>query len=59
AVKKYIEERPFTGIQYVELVDHQTLKPVEMVQGRALLAMAVMVGGTRLIDNRIITSKIV
>jgi pantoate--beta-alanine ligase len=59
AVKKHIEERPFTRIQYVELVDHQTLKPVEMVQGRALLAMAVMVGVTRLIDNRIITSNIV
>ena len=56
-VKRYIEERPFTRIQYVELVDHQTLKPVDMVQGKALLVMAVMVGRTRLIDNTIIRAK--
>ena len=53
-VKRYIEERPFTRIQYIELVDHQTLKPVDIIQEKALLVMAVMVGRTRLIDNAII-----
>lgn len=56
AVRKHIEDQPFTGIQYVELVDTQDLKPVKEVSGETLLAMAVMVGKTRLIDNAVLNT---
>jgi pantoate--beta-alanine ligase len=37
--------------EYLALVDPRTLLPVDTVDGRALLAVAARVGGTRLIDN--------
>lgn len=41
-------------VDYVACVDAQTLKPVDMYQkGRTLLAVAVFVGTTRLIDNAV------
>ncbi len=41
-------------IDYVALVDPQTLQPVDEIQGRALAALAVRIGRTRLIDNRLL-----
>ncbi len=38
-------------IDYVALVDPETLAPVETVQGRTLAALAVRIDQTRLIDN--------
>lgn len=38
-------------IDYVELVDANTLEPVERVEGPVMLAVAAFVGNTRLIDN--------
>jgi pantothenate synthetase len=38
-------------VDYVELVDGATMKPVERVQGPVMLAVAAFVGSTRLIDN--------
>lgn len=38
-------------IDYVELVDAETMKPLEQIEGRVLLAVAAWVGKTRLIDN--------
>lgn len=38
-------------IDYVELVDAETLEPVERVEGPVMLAVAAFVGNTRLIDN--------
>jgi pantoate--beta-alanine ligase len=40
-------------VDYVELVDADTLKPVERIDGPACLLVAAYVGRTRLIDNRI------
>ena len=42
------------GIQYIELVDPVTLKAVNPVDEKTLLALAAFVGKTRLIDNGII-----
>ena len=39
------------SVDYVAAVDPMTLKPVEMVTGPMVLAVAARVGGTRLIDN--------
>jgi pantoate--beta-alanine ligase len=38
-------------IDYVELVDTQHLRPIELVEAPALCAVAVRFGGVRLIDN--------
>jgi pantoate--beta-alanine ligase len=37
--------------EYLELVDPDSFAPVSAMDGRALLALAARVGGTRLIDN--------
>jgi len=50
-VRKVIGEAPLARIDYVELVDAETLKPVEMVGPNSLLTLAVFFGKTRLIDN--------
>jgi pantoate--beta-alanine ligase len=39
------------AIEYVSLVDHATLRPQAVLQKGAVLAMAIRVGATRLIDN--------
>ena len=39
------------AIDYVSIVDAVTLKDIEVVQGNVLIAVAVKVGKTRLIDN--------
>jgi pantoate--beta-alanine ligase len=41
-------------IDYVAIVDFETFQPVEMVQGRVLIALAVYIGTTRLIDNLLV-----
>ena len=50
-VRKVIGEAPLARIDYVELVDAETLQPIEMVRPNSLLALAVFFGKTRLIDN--------
>ena len=42
------------AIDYVAAVDPQTLRPRELVDGPTLLALAVRVGTTRLIDNIVV-----
>jgi pantoate--beta-alanine ligase len=42
-------------VEYVELVDAETLEPVDDVRGGALLAVAAWAGETRLIDNLVLT----
>ena len=39
---------------YIELVDSRTLKPCAMVDEMTIVALAVRIGKTRLIDNMII-----
>ncbi len=42
---------PEAEIDYVEIVDPETFRPVARVERRAIAAMAVRIGRTRLIDN--------
>ena len=49
-----IEKEPLAKIDYVEVVDWNTLEPVEKIDGPVLTAIAVYIGKTRLIDNFII-----
>ncbi|MDI6777329.1 MAG: pantoate--beta-alanine ligase [Syntrophales bacterium] len=50
-VEKYIKRYPHTIIDYAKICDTTTLKDVEYLEGEAVLALAVKVGSTRLIDN--------
>jgi pantoate--beta-alanine ligase len=50
-VREMISAAPLARIDYVALVDAETLQPVETVQPDSLLALAVFFGKTRLIDN--------
>ena len=49
--RSVISEAPLARIDYVELVDRETLQPVEMAGPNSMLLMAVYFGKTRLIDN--------
>jgi pantoate--beta-alanine ligase len=50
-VSKVIAEAPLARIDYVELVDAETLQQIETIRPNSLLALAVFFGKTRLIDN--------
>lgn len=54
AMKTLIEEEPLARIDYVEAVDGISMEPIERLDGPVLVAMAVYVGKTRLLDNFII-----
>lgn len=49
-----IEQSPLARIDYVEVVDWETLQPIETVERKSLAALAVWIGRTRLIDNVIL-----
>ena len=50
-MKKIIAAEPLAKIDYLEIVDLNTLQPVEYIEHSVLVAMAVFFGKTRLIDN--------
>jgi pantoate--beta-alanine ligase len=50
-----IETTPGASLDYAEVVDAETLRPMERLQGTILLAVAVHFGKTRLIDNEMLT----
>lgn len=51
ALRKSIAACPHARIDYVALCDPQTLQEVEVLSGVVLVALAVYIGVTRLIDN--------
>jgi len=53
-VRNHIEREELARIDYVELVDAETLRPVNRIERPTLLALAVFFGSTRLIDNRVL-----
>lgn len=46
-----VNRAPEARVQYVELVDPETLDPLDVAERGAVLAVAAFVGSTRLIDN--------
>lgn len=50
-MRAIIEAEPLARIDYVSMVDALTMQPVEKVEKDVLVAMAVYIGKTRLIDN--------
>jgi len=53
-MEEVIKKETLIKIDYIEMVDLDELNPVKIIKGEALLALAVFVGKTRLIDNMII-----
>ncbi len=57
-VKNLIAREPFARLDYAEVVETTGLEPILKLDGReALLALAVYVGNTRLIDNLFISNE--
>ena len=50
-MRAVIEAEPLSKIDYVSVVDALTMQPVEKIYKNVLVAMAVYIGKTRLIDN--------
>lgn len=50
-VEKLVSDQPLVELQYAEVFDPETFVPVEKIDGTAVLALAALVEGTRLIDN--------
>jgi len=56
-MREMIEIADDARIDYVALVDPDTLRPVETIAGPTLAALAVKIEDTRLIDNCILEPK--
>ncbi|NDO46152.1 pantoate--beta-alanine ligase [Clostridium sp. MD294] len=55
ALKANIQKEPLARVDYVDVVNGISMEPIENLQGQILVAMAVFIGKTRLIDNFSIT----
>lgn len=51
AMTGIIESEPLAVIDYVEMVDMETMQNIDVAEGNILCAIAVKIGKTRLIDN--------
>jgi pantoate--beta-alanine ligase len=56
AARAVFAREPQIRLDYFEIVNPDTLDPVERIGGTTLVAVAAYVGNTRLIDNTILTS---
>ncbi|HEY1940378.1 MAG TPA: pantoate--beta-alanine ligase [Candidatus Angelobacter sp.] len=57
AGEQVMAEEPAVKLDYFEIVNRNTLEPIADISGGALVAVAANVGGTRLIDNIVLTGK--
>ena len=49
-----MQESKEADVDYIEIVDANSLKAIEEINGKVLIALAVKFGSTRLIDNVIV-----
>ena len=56
-VTSEIKKEKLAEIDYVEIYDCPSLEEIEVIENRALLAVAVKIGATRLIDNIILEAN--
>jgi len=54
AAREVIESQSALEVDYVEIVDMETMEPVEVLRGEKLLVLAVRCGATRLLDNAVL-----
>ena len=53
-MKRLIHRVKGTRVEYVAIVNSETLEPVKEIKGRTLIALAVRIGKARLIDNALV-----
>ena len=51
-------QEPEVTVEYIAVVDPETLAPVKTVDGRTIVALAARIGSTRLIDNIVLAQGI-
>jgi pantoate--beta-alanine ligase len=56
-IRKIIEAEKLARIDYTKICDPHTIEDVEEIENEALIALAVNVGATRLIDNLIVRDE--
>ena len=56
-MRSALDAEPRARVDYAEVVDTETLEPVERIATRALCALAVYIGRTRLIDNLVLGAE--
>ncbi len=56
AMKEEVLKAPSARVDYIAVVDPDSLDDVREVRGRAVAALAVWIGGTRLIDNMMLVA---
>ena len=54
-MKSILEKEPLVRPEYIEIVDSENLRPLEILGGNVLFALAAKVGSTRLIDNTLLS----
>ncbi|MCX5849081.1 MAG: pantoate--beta-alanine ligase [Deltaproteobacteria bacterium] len=57
-VEKLIKKVPYTEIDYIKICSTETLRDVDKVKNQTVMALAVKVGTTRLIDNHVFGDKL-
>ena len=53
-ITKSLQTEPLARIDYVEVVDFENIQRTPRIEGEVLVAIAVYIGRTRLIDNFIV-----
>jgi len=56
--EKVIKNEPFTNIDYIKICDTATLEDVNEIKNEVVMALAVKVGETRLIDNSVLGGEL-
>ncbi len=56
-IKETLAAEPLIKTEYVSVVDPDTLDDIHSIKGKALIAAAIFIGRTRLIDNILIKEK--
>ena len=54
---KIIHSAPLVNLDYIEIVDYNSLEPVDRIGKDTLIAIAARIGNTRLIDNIIVQKR--
>lgn len=52
-IRNIVESNLLAKVDYIEIVNAETLEPIKMIKGKVVIALAVYVGKTRLIDNMV------
>ncbi|MDD4980872.1 MAG: pantoate--beta-alanine ligase [Candidatus Omnitrophica bacterium] len=57
-MRRLISAKKSVSIQYISIVDLENLRPLDKIKDKALIALAVYIGKTRLIDNIIVNRNL-